>query len=242
MKQDLKDRLAALHIEIDDAVAQRHMDSVAHELLHPQTPAPSRRRRARVGTLLAAAMLLVLPAAAFAAEGTVPGDFLYPIKLATEQLRQIVDPNIEAEHRIEELETVVDRAGPVDEIDDRLADAESAVQDRDVPADLLDRLDVVRDRVTTEHRRETPPSHEQSADERPQDDGAEDRTSPPTTSPPTTAPPVTTTSQPATDRPPHPDGTGGTTVPPEPDRPPRSDAGTTTSHPPGDRDHPPRDG
>ena len=83
MKQQLQERLAALHIEVDETVTQRHLAEVAAELKSPAAPSLHRRTsRVRVGALVAATLLVLLPGAALAAEGAVPGDFLYPVKLA----------------------------------------------------------------------------------------------------------------------------------------------------------------
>ena len=243
MKQQLSERLAALHIEIDESVAQDHLDTVAQELSNPSAVVPFRTAgRTRLATLLAAALLLLVPAAAFAAEGAVPGDLLYPIKLATEQIRLVVDPNIEAEHRIEELETVVDRVAPFDEVADRLIDAEDSVRDSDVPEDLLGRLDSVRDRIAADYERDVlrddgPRGDDRSGGARP------DRVPPPTTAAPTTIPPETTvtTDAPQTDRPSPTDvATTTTTIPTSTDRP--AGRATTTTTSPGDRNQPPQDG
>lgn len=236
MKQQLQDRLAALHNDIDETVAQRHLTDIAAELENPAAPARHRRTpRIKARTLVAAALLLLLPGAAFASEGAVPGDLLYPIKLAAERVLLFVNPNIEAEHRIEELEISVDRAVPFEEVSDRLVDADRSVQNRDVPDDLLDRLDVVRDRVATDYNqhRDGPPAGERGGEpaesDRPQSDVRPDEPAPAAT---------TTTVPPETDRPPAQDSTS--TAPPDDDRP-VSDA-TTTTEPPRDRDNPPRDG
>lgn len=232
MKREQRDRLAGLHIEIDEAVESRHLDAVAQELRHPSATVRFKpARRIKVATLVAGAILMVLPAAALAAEDAVPGDLLYPIKRATERVWLIVDPNIDAKHRIEELETVVDREAPADEVGDRLTDAEQTVRNRDVPTDLLDRLDTVRDRVSTDDNDDTPQEPE-TTDSR--DGSATDRV---TT---TTTPPTTTSSLPPRDRPEPTTTTSTTEPPPSTDRPPR-DATTTTTHPPSDREDPPSD-
>ena len=236
MKQQLRERMAALDIDIDETVAERHLANVAAELKNPA--APARRppgRRVRVGALVAATLLVLLPGAALAAEGAAPGDLLYPVKLAVEQVVGLVDPNIEAEHRIEELEILVDRAVPFEKVVDGLEDADRAVQQRDVPDDLLERFERVRDRVVTDygpHRDDAPEG------ERRGELGESDR--PPTTVDSDEPPPATTTTTapPETDRPAQ---STTTTEPPRDDRG-GSDHLTTTTEPPRRGDDPPRDG
>lgn len=235
MRSELQDRLAALRVDIDGSAAERHLTELAAELRNPRPPTRSgRMNRVRIAAVAAAAVLLVLPAVAVASEGAVPGDLLYPVKLATERVRLIVDPNIEAEHRIEEVETVVDRAAPYEEVSDRLADADAAVRDRAVPADLADRLETVRQRITTDYP--------DASDVQPRKSATGDR---PATDPPSGPVPssstTTITTPPETDRPPQrdPQPTTTTTSPPT-DRPVR-DATTTTTLPDDDRDRPPGD-
>ncbi|MDJ0953600.1 MAG: hypothetical protein QNJ81_07970 [Acidimicrobiia bacterium] len=148
MKRDLRERLANLRIETDEVVAQQHLTAIGAELRDPGPIARRTTRRTRRLTLVAAAVLVLIPATALAAENAVPGDLLYPIKLVAEDVLGIVDPHIEAKHRIEELELVVDRDAPAAEIADRLLDAEQSVRDYAVPPDLLRRLELVRDRIT----------------------------------------------------------------------------------------------
>lgn len=175
MRQDLKDRLATLNITIDDEIAQQHINTISTELRNPPVPSRSRRRRSRVAALAAATVLLALPATAVAADGAIPGELLYPVKRAVEILLSVVDPNLEAEHRIEELEIVVERDGLAVEIQQRLSDAEDAVRERDIPADLGDRLDVVRDRIRD--RDPDAPASPVDSDARPPDEEPSDRPS-----------------------------------------------------------------
>jgi hypothetical protein len=178
--------------------------------------------------------LLLFPGAAFASEGAVPGDLLYPIKRITERVLLIVDPNIATEHRIEEVEAVIDRAAPFEEISDRLGDADASVRDTDVPADLLARLDVVRDRVAAEYdrTRDAPGANDEPQTEgQPRDDRRSDELQPTPASPSTSiAPRIDEQVEP----PP-------TTLPDDQDDRPPADVPPTTV-PRGDRDTPPRDG
>ena len=234
MRQDLKSRLATLNITIGDEIARQHLDAISDELRKPQPLQRPARRRVRIAALATAAVLVALPATALAAEAAVPGDLLYPVKRAVEFVLSVVDPNLEAEHRIEELEAVIERDAPAVEIESRLSAAEDAVRDRDIPVGLTDRLNAARDRVGEGDRDlETPPEPGE-ADTGQRDDEPSDR---PTTSGEPDETPTTTSAPPGeADA----DRIATTTAPPETDRPPRDT--TTTTAPPRDGDRPPRDG
>ncbi len=239
MKQDLQNRLAALRVEIDETTAQRQIAVIAAELLDPRPPVRAARRRIRIAALAAAAVLIALPATAVAAESAVPGDLLYPVKRATEAVRSLIDPNIEAEHRIDELEIVIERNAPEDEIQRRLTEAEEAVRESDIPADLSDRLDGVRDQLrdrSREQERQPPDTREPT----PRQDEGSDRQPP--VSPTTTTIPASDSTVPVSEPPSDQDRTRGgtTTTPPESDRPRHGTS--TTTEPPRGSDRPPRDG
>lgn len=237
MKPELQQRLARLHVDMEPEVAERQLARVAEELRVP--PAPVRRRRAhrvRLISVVAVAVLLLLPTAAVAAEGTVPGDFLYPVKRATEWVRSIVDPTIDAEHRIEELETVVDRGASIDEVSDRLLDAETAVEDPSVSGDLRHRLEIVRDRIAVDYATDGDGQTDRRRDTE-SHDGADVPASVPV--------PTPTTNPSETDRPSPtiaPTTTTATTTTPTPDTDRRTDSTTSTTAPVRDGgDRPPRD-
>jgi len=110
-------RLRAYEVEVDEAVARRHLAAIHSALAEADqatAPAiafsPRRRLRHRAAAALAGLVLAGAPVgAAVAAEGTVPGDLLYPVKQVTERIRSVVDHDIVAEHRVDELETLLDR-------------------------------------------------------------------------------------------------------------------------------------
>ena len=234
MKRELRKRLGELKVDIDEQTAEQHLALVQAELRDPGRPRTrSRRRPVRLAALVAAGTLLALPGAALASQDAVPGDLLYPIKRATESVVSVFDPNIQAENRVEELEIVVDRGAAQDEIADRLADAELATTDTDTPAELLARLDRVRERVGADSGEPGSQDRQQNKDNvsGETDDGASD-------------PVPTSTTVPGSDRPDEPtttttDGSrpGRTDPPSRGDQPPRST-------PPGesDRQPPNRDG
>ena len=86
-----------------------------------------------------------------AAEGTLPGDVLYPVKLVTEQVRSVFDPAVVAEHRLDEVERMLERDVPLERVVDHLQVADrslSTLPDHDELDRRFDRVvDLVRDRV-----------------------------------------------------------------------------------------------
>jgi hypothetical protein len=137
----LTQRLQQLRIEVAPATAALHLAAVAAELREPVVSPVAFPRRRRVVAAVAVALLLV-PAAAVAAEDSVPGESLYPVKRTVEWVRSLVDDDIGAIHRLEELEILIDRRAPVEMLRQRLAIAESVVGSGD--RSLRDRLDEAR--------------------------------------------------------------------------------------------------
>ncbi len=146
--------------------------------LSQRRQAPRPRRHAIRWT--AAAVALLIPTAALAAENTVPGDLLYPVKTAFEPIRMVFDRATAASNRVDELEKVSDQ---VDDrtFDSRLHEARREV-DRIDDETLRRRLDLLE----TE-RLDTPP---RAVIESPPDSVPSDRPDPGTltTNPPTTEP------------------------------------------------------
>ncbi len=86
------------------------------------------RSRRRTRLLAVAAAILILPSGlAIAAESALPGDSLYPVKRATESVRGLVNPDIAAEHRVEELESLVAMDAAPDDIRSQLERAKAEV-------------------------------------------------------------------------------------------------------------------
>ncbi len=151
-KDELTRRLRqAYRVEVDDDTAARQMSLIAAELGTAEpAPAPGRFRR-RV-TALAAILAVALPGGlAVAAEGTVPGDVLYPVKLVTEQARSLIDPSVPAEHRVQEVEEMLERDVPLERVVDHLRVADrtlSTLPDHEELDRRFDHVvDLVRDRV-----------------------------------------------------------------------------------------------
>lgn len=183
MSVDIRDRLADLEIEIAPETAQRHRAAIEAELKSP-SPIPVRRtrRRRRPTVILAIVALIVLTAAgALAAETAVQGEPLYPVKQVTEWARTWIDATVPADHRIEELDRMIDRRANQEEITDQLQRAEDAVADVAVrDAVLVDRLDRARDRIVDAEA--DAPNSDQPVGDDPPSDGADrppDSTLPP---------------------------------------------------------------
>jgi len=151
---DIRERLGELSMEISQETAEMHLSAIAAELRSPSPIPPRRFRRRRLPIVaVAAAVLVALTAAgAVAAESAVSGDRLYPVKQATEWVRSWVDPTVPADHRIDELEELIDRRAAHEAIADQLQRAEDAVADVSVgdaviDAPLVDRLHAMRDQA-----------------------------------------------------------------------------------------------
>ena len=156
MKHDhdqLGDRLrAAYRIEMSDQTRQRQLAAISSALkeapaiTHAATPAAA-RWRTRLAALVAAATVFTPAAVAVAAESSLPGDPLYPVKQVTEDLRAVIDPTIVARHRLDEAERMHDRDRPVTDIVVILDEADRAITDAGDPPDLRDRWMDMTDRM-----------------------------------------------------------------------------------------------
>lgn len=207
--------LGRLRIEISERDRRIHHAAISEEIkATPRRPVRSRAWSKRV-TAAVVALAVSLPVAAIASEDSVPGDLLYPIKQAVEPLWTIVDPQVGARHRIEELEVLVDTSAEIEIVDTLIGRAQDALTDLVAP-DLDRRLQEIIDMVP----------------ERPTDDARTDADVPPVL--PDEPRDSTTTSQPASDE----------AGPPSDATTPRREETTTTlgadRPPPSDR--PPSDG
>ncbi|MBT8201852.1 MAG: carboxypeptidase regulatory-like domain-containing protein [Acidimicrobiia bacterium] len=107
-------------------------------------PTPVARRRRRFTTVAVTAALLAVPAGvAFAAEGSLPGEALYPVKKLTEAIRSVVDADIAAEHRVAELETLLASDAPAGEVAIQADRAEAEVARLGADHPLADRLEAL---------------------------------------------------------------------------------------------------
>ena len=213
---DDRNRLAALYgSDLDDQVRESHLAAISGELaaVAPQ-PRPVRARRFRMAPAAAVlALFVVLPiTGAIAAEQTVPGDLLYPVKLSLEPIVSVFRPDVQAEHRVEEVELLIEREASDDAVETAITRARDAVADEPIDAPLRLRLDDVVGRV-----QDSQPTNDLDSDEREQsnpssdepDPGEPGRTPtgerPPAADQPDTTPDTTTTTftdvKPPADRP-----------------------------------------
>jgi hypothetical protein len=147
MNGALRDRLKGLRLDMPSDVASRHVATVADELRTAPSPAAPTRRiwwRRRVVALSTVVGLAAPVSAAVAAESAVPGETLYPVKRATEWVRAWVDDTIAADHRLDELEVALERRDPLPVVEDRLRDAEAAVNELGPDTARAARLDAAR--------------------------------------------------------------------------------------------------
>ncbi len=131
---------------MDETVMYRQRAEIDQALVD-FVPAPRRRRRWRTALILVASVLAI-PAAALASNSALPGDALYPIKQATEQVVGLVDRDVVATHRVDELAVLIDRQTDQLVIDKAITDASTAVDSLPTDHPLHDQLDRLTDRVT----------------------------------------------------------------------------------------------
>ena len=122
----------------------------------PSSPSsPGYALRSRVAGAAAAVLVVVAPVGmAVAAEDAVPGEFLYPLKQATERVRAFVDDDIAATHRVEEAERLVVRGAPIVEITRAVERAEAATSSLIEDRLLGPRLEIIRERLRQQEEQE----------------------------------------------------------------------------------------
>ncbi len=142
--------LENIRVELDEEFVTRQLAAISGALESVGPPTKRHRlagwRRWMASVAVGASALV--PAAAAASDSAVPGDALYSVKRVLEPLVQLVNGEVVAEHRIEELEVLevleLDRADQ-DVFDSLLQEATDAVARIDSPT-LSDRLDAIVDR------------------------------------------------------------------------------------------------
>ncbi len=148
--RDPMNRLSsAYRIEVDSETRERHLAEVGAAVrAAPPAPVPTAFGLRRRVAAAVAAIFIVAPAGmALAAEDAVPGDFLYPVKEITERVRSYVDRDIEATHRVEEVERLVFLRAPSHAVSRAVERAEAATLQLAESADLRLRLEWARRRL-----------------------------------------------------------------------------------------------
>ena len=149
--QDALDRLsAAYRVEVDEETKNRHIAEVgaAIRTAPPTPPARGFALRSRVAGAVAAVVVVVAPVGmTVAAEDAVPGEFLYPLKQVTERIRALVDDDVAATHRVEEVERLVIQGASISEITRAIERAEAATSNLVEDGVLGARLESVRERL-----------------------------------------------------------------------------------------------
>ena len=140
---------SAFEIDMGVDTRERQLTEVATALRNPTGTGRSRVHifaiwRRSIATLLVAATFSTSAAVAVAAEGTLPGDMLYPVKHVTETLRSAVDPTVFARNRIDEADRMNEMGFSSDELEIVLIDADHAITDVGNPDELRSLLIDVR--------------------------------------------------------------------------------------------------
>ncbi len=138
--------LASLRIELSDEVRDAQFQAIVAALDQiPETgPAVIPRWKTawrRWAVSVAALGTALVPVAAIASDSAVPGDLLYPVKLTVERIQIIFDRDIDAEHRVSELENLIDRQADPLVIDRHIAQTAAVLGDTFDREDLIKRFD-----------------------------------------------------------------------------------------------------
>ena len=145
--------LDVLEISVDRVTRDRHLAAISRSLHDPWRQHGRRRLLA-----IALAVVLLVPVMALAAERALPGDFLYPFKRnVVEPVVSVVDRDVAAVHRVEEVEDMLAEEASIDVLRDRVAVARDAASDS---PELNQRIDhVVEDldrRESDEQKQDSP--------------------------------------------------------------------------------------
>ncbi|MCL1587190.1 MAG: hypothetical protein M3092_02145 [Actinomycetia bacterium] len=157
---DLTERLrSAYEIEMSDATRSSQISAISAALKDapehaPAAPSIASAWRRRYAAVLAAATIFTPAAAAVAAEGTIPGDVLYPLKQVTEDVRSVFDPTLAARHRVEEANEMHQMGFPLSEIERIITDADSAIIEAGEPPELRSRLIELMSAMGMDHMEE----------------------------------------------------------------------------------------
>lgn len=128
-REELRSRLRRLGhaISLPEHIRERHLIAIAEGLDEPAAGVSWGRGRRTLAAWVAAAVVAI-PSVAFASESALPGQALYPVKRAVERVWSVVDPDLPARHRLEELEALSAGAGS-GRLDQAVHDAVTAADD-----------------------------------------------------------------------------------------------------------------
>ena len=138
--------LASLRIELSDEVRDAQFQAIVAALdqIPESGPAVVPRWKTawrRWAVSVAALGTALVPVAAIASDSAVPGDLLYPVKLTVERIQIIFDRDIDAEHRVSELENLIDRQADPLVIERHIAQTAAVLGDTFDREDLIERFD-----------------------------------------------------------------------------------------------------
>ncbi len=148
--RDPMDRLSSAYtMEVDPETRERHLVEMGVAIrMAPPAPVPVWfGMRRRVAAAVAAIFIVAPVGMAVAAENAVPGDFLYPVKEITERVRSYVDQDIEATHRVQEVERLVFLRAPSHVVSRAVERADSATVQFAESGELRMRLEEARGRL-----------------------------------------------------------------------------------------------
>lgn len=155
---DPTERLSsAYRVEIDENTKTRHLAEMGAALKSaPPKPVPIgfTVRRSLAGALAAMFVVAAPVGMAVAAEDAIPGDILYPVKQATERVRAVFDDDVEATHRVEEVERLVFLRAPRAAITRAVERAEIATSELAERGSLESRLESARRRLQEQDEQE----------------------------------------------------------------------------------------
>lgn len=157
--------LQGLRIEMTDEVRDAQFQAIVAALAETPAERSSLLTRARLAwrrwvVSVAAVGTAFVPVAAVASESALPGDALYPLKLTVERIQVLFDRDIDAEHRVDELERLVAGDAPSDVLEDHIAETFDVLVDTADRPDLLERFD----RAITDRRMADEMSHDAVSD------------------------------------------------------------------------------
>ena len=175
--RDPMERLSsAYRVEVAEDTKSRHIAEMGTALkAAPPTPVPTGfALRRRLAGALAAVFVVAAPVGmAVAAEDAIPGDVLYPMKQVTERVRAVFDDEVEATHRVEELERLVFLRAPRAVVTRAVERAESATSELAERDALGSRLEDARRRLQEQDEEER--RDREAAESQSREQGAVDR-------------------------------------------------------------------